>query len=192
MPLAALLALLLTPAQAQTHPVFLPEQDIAATYTLAAPGRPTQPYTLQYDAADERARITDPLRGLTFLVDLITGHAELIIPALHAVVEAPDISNLAAQVSSADGAKFLPLGPAHYAGLPCDKYEVFAPSWSANTCLTPQGVILHFAGHDSHGAATVTATSLTTTPQNPRDFNAPTDYSRIELPPGTLAQLLGQ
>ena len=84
MPLAALLALLLAPAQAQTRPVFLPEQDIAATYTLAAPGRPTQPYTLQYDAADERARITDPLRGLTFLVDLITGHAELIIPALHA------------------------------------------------------------------------------------------------------------
>jgi len=192
MTLAALLALLLSPAQAQTHPVFLPEQDIAASYTLAIPGRPAAPYTLQYDAADERARITDPVRGLTFLVDLITGHAELIVPALRAVVEAPDVSSLAGQVSSADGARFLPLGPARYAGLPCDKYEVLAPSWSANTCLTPQGVVLHFAGHNSHGAATVTATSLIMTPQPTRDFDAPADYSRIQLPPGALAQILGE
>jgi len=193
MTLATILAaLLLTQAQADTRPLFLPEQDIAATYNLSAPGRAPESYTLQYDAADERARITDPARGLTFLVDLITGHAELIIPALRAVVEAPDISALAAQVYTADGAKFLPLGPAHYAGLPCDKYEVLAPNWSANTCLTPQGVILHFAGHDSHGAATVTATSLTLTPQPPSSFNPPTGYSQIQLPPGTLAQILGQ
>jgi len=187
-----LAALLLTPAEADTRPVFLPEQDIAATYTLTAPGRAAQPYTLQYDAAGERARITDPIRGLTFLVDLITGHAELIVPALHAVVEAPDISSLAAQLSAAGGATFLPLGPASYAGLACDKYEVLAPSWSASTCLTPQGVILRFSGHDSHGAATVTATSLTISPQPRRDFTPPASYARIQLPPGALAQILDQ
>lgn len=189
---ALLAALLIGPAQAADHPVFLPERDIAATYVFSAPGRATQPYELQYDAADERARITDPVRGLTFLVDLITGRAELIVPALRAVVEAPDVSDLAAQVATADGARFLPLGAAHYAGLACDRYEVLAPSWSANTCLTPEGVILHFSGRDSHGAATVTATSLRVGPQPPRDFDAPADYSRVQLPPGALEQILGQ
>jgi hypothetical protein len=185
-------ALTFSPAQAAAHPNFLPAHDILATYELAVPGRPDAPYQLQYDAADQRARIIDPLRGLAFLVDLPAGHAELVIPALHAVVEAPDISNLARQVEDADGARFTPLGPGHYAGLACDKYLVLSQQGSATACITPDGVILHFAGRDPHGAATLTATSVAYTSQPRADFAQPYGYSEITLPPGALAQLLGQ
>jgi YD repeat-containing protein len=188
---AILTALLLTPAQAADHPAFLPRHDLAATYRLAAPGRADATYQLQYDAAGERARITDPLRGLTFLIDLPTGHAALIIPALHAIVEAPDIANLAAQIRNAGGARFLPLGPAHYAGLSCDKYEILAAQGSGTACLTPDGVILHFAGRDPHGSASVTALSVQYQHQPDAYFATPAGYSRLVLPPGALAQLLG-
>jgi YD repeat-containing protein len=190
--LATLLTLLLaTPAQAASHPAFLPQHDLAATYLLTAPGRPDSTYDLQYDAAGQRARITDPLRGLTFLVDLPSGHAELVVPALHAIVEAPDISGLATQIRNADGARFLPLGPGHYAGLSCDKYEILAGQGSGTACLTPDGVTLHFAGRDPHGSAAVTALSVTYQHQPPASFALPDGYSRLTLPPGALEQLLG-
>jgi hypothetical protein len=184
--------LLLTPAQAADHPPFLPAHDLAATYLLATPGRQDATYQLQYDAADQRARITDPTRGLAFIVDLPSGQAELIVPALHAVVEAPDISGLATQIENAGGARFLPLGPGHYAGLPCDKYEVLAAQGSGTACLTPDGVILHFAGRDSHGSASVTALDVQYQHQPGALFTVPDGYSRITLPPGALAQMLAQ
>jgi YD repeat-containing protein len=190
--LAKLLALLLaTPAQAADHPAFLPQHDLAATYLLTAPGRPAATYQLEYDASAQRARITDPLRGLTFLIDLPTGQAELIVPALHAIVEAPDISGLAAQIRTAGGATFLPLGPAHYAGLPCDKYEILLQNASGTACLTPDGVTLHFAGRNPNGTATVTALSVAYQHQPDTSFTPPDGYSQIILPPGALAQLLG-
>jgi hypothetical protein len=190
--LASLLAaLLIAPAQAADHPDFLPRHDLAATYLLAAPGRADATYQLQYDAAGERARITDPLRGLTFLVDLPTGRAELVVPALHAIVEAPDISGLAAQIRDAGGARFLPLGPGRYAGLGCDIYEVLAAQGSGNACLTPDGVVLHFSGRDAHGTASVTAVSVRYEHQADADFAVPDGYSRLVLPPGGIAQLLG-
>lgn len=190
--LASLLAsLLISPAQATDHPVFLPQHDLAATYLLAAPGRPDATYDLQYDAAGERARITDPLRGLTFLVDLPSGRAELVVQALHAIVEAPDISGLAGQIRDAGGARFLPVGAGRYAGLACDKYEVLAAQGSGNACLTPDGVILHFAGRDAHGAASVTAVSVRYEHQPDGYFEVPDGYSRLVLPPGAIAQLLG-
>jgi hypothetical protein len=184
--------LLLTPAQAASHPEFLPAHDLAATYVLTAPGRPNAIYQLQYDAADQRARITDPTSGLAFLVDLPTGRAELIVTALHAIVEAPDLSGLAAQVENAGGARFLPLGPGHYAGLDCDKYEILATQGSGTACLTPDGVILHFAGRDAHGSASVTALSVQYQHQPGFLFKVPDGYSQMTLPPGALTQLLAQ
>jgi YD repeat-containing protein len=186
-----LAALLIAPAQAAEHPVFLPRRDMAATYVLAAPGRADATYELQYDAAGERARITDPLRGLTVLADLPSGRAELVVAALHAVVEAPEISGLAAQIRDAGGARFLPLGTGRYAGLACDEYEVLAAQGSGTACLTQDGVILHFAGRDAHGAARVTAVSVRFERQPDAFFEVPAGYSRLVLPPGAIAQLLG-
>jgi YD repeat-containing protein len=184
-------SLLIAPAQAATHPAFLPAQDVLASYVVAASGRPAATYDLEYDAADQRARIVDPARGLVLLVDLPTGQAELVVPALHAVVEAPDISDLAKQVENADGAKFLALGPGHYADLACEKYEILARQGSGTACLTQDGVILHFAGRDAQGAASITAISVAMAHQPREDFATPDGYSRMVLPPGALAQLLG-
>jgi len=190
--LAALLAVLLAPpAEAAAHPVFLPTRDLAATYQLSAPGRPATTYALQYDAARQRARITDPLRGLAFLVDLPAGQAELVVPALHAIVEAPDLAGLAGQIRDAGGAKFFALGPDRYAGLACDKYEILAGRNSGTACLTPDGVTLHFNGRDPSGSATVTALSVAYQHQPGAAFTPPSGYTQITLPPGALAQILG-
>jgi hypothetical protein len=184
--------MLVTPAQAAEHPAFLPVRDVTATYVLTVPGRPDATYRLDYDATDERARIVDPARGLLLLVDLPAGRAELVVPAMRAVVEAPDLSGLARQVYDAAGARFTPLGPGHYAGLGCEKYLVLTGQGSGTACLTKDGVVLHFAGRDAHGAANVTAVSVVMAHVARGEFEAPDGYTQIQLPPGALAQLLGQ
>jgi hypothetical protein len=182
----------LSPAYADSPPAFLPTQDVAITYTVSAPGRPDTQYQLEYDAAGRRARINDPAHGTYFLVNLPAGTAQLIVPALHSVVNAPDLSNLTQQINSADHARFTPLGPGNYAGIGCEKYLVLSAQGSGTACLTPDGVVLHFNGQDSRGTGTVTAMAVAYGPQPSADFILPDGFSNITLPPGMLQQLLGQ
>lgn len=179
------------PAQADTHPEFLPSRDVAIAYRVAAPGRADANYQLSYDAADERARIDNPAQGDYFLVDLLAGSAQLVVPPLHAIVEAPDLSGLTQQVMDADNARFTALGPGRYAGLACEKYLVLNHQGSGTACITPDGVILHFSGSDSHGSAVITATNVSYGKQPDSAFTQPEGYSQITLPPGALAQLIG-
>lgn len=180
------------PAYAGEHPAFLPTRDVAVSYTVSAAGRAPAQYQLQYDAADERARIDDPAHGTYFLADLPAGRAQLVVPGLHSVVDAPDLSAFTAQISNAGNARFTPLGPGRYAGLGCEKYLVLSQQGTGTACLTSDGVILHFSGHDAHGSADITATSVSYQPVSPGDLASPVGYSAINLPPGALQQLLGQ
>jgi hypothetical protein len=178
------------PVQAATHPPFLPSRDVAVGYQVSGTGMPGAVYQLTYDAADERARIDNPAQGDYFLVDLPAGTAQIVVPALHAVVNTPDLSALTRQVMDADNARFTPLGPGFYAGRGCDKFLVMNAQGSGTACITPDGVILHFAGGDIHGSAVVTATSVSYGPQPPGAFAQPDGFSQITLPPGMMAQLL--
>ncbi len=191
--IAVLIILAIAPvARAGDRPPFLPLRDVAVSYQLSAPGRPAQTYQLEYDAASQRARIDDPAHGTYFLVDLPAGRAELVIPPLRSVVTAPDLSGLAQEIASADGARFTPLGRATYAGIGCETYLVLSQQGSATACLTRDGVALHFSGQDRHGAASVTALSVSYAPQPDAAFAPPEGFGVITLPPGALAQLLQQ
>jgi hypothetical protein len=186
-----ILALLgLSPALADTPPAILPTQDVSVTYSVAAPGRPDAQYQLEYDSADRLARINDPAHGTFFLVNLPAGTAQMVVPALHSVVNAPDLSNLTQQINSASTARFTPLGPGNYAGTACEKYLVLNAQGSGTACLTPDGVVLHFTGQDSRGSATVTAITIAYGAQPSADFTLPPGFSSITLPPGMIQQLL--
>jgi hypothetical protein len=179
------------PATALAHPVFLPTRDVAVTYELTAPGRSPENYQLAYNAAGRMARVDAPA-GFYVLGNLPAGQAELILPGLHALVQAPDFSALTAQIYNADGASFTALGSGHYAGLDCTKYLVLDKDGTGTVCLTPSGVVLHFAGHNAHGAAEVTALSVTYAPQPTEMFTPPPGLTPLDLPPGALAALLNQ
>jgi hypothetical protein len=180
------------PAYAGDRPAFLPNRDVLVGYDVAAPGRAAKTYQLSYDAADQRARIDDPAQGVYFLVDLPAGSARLVVPALHSVVDAPDLSALTAQINDAGNARFTPLGPGHYAGLNCQKFLVLSSQGSGTVCLTADGVILHFAGHDARGSAEVTAEQVSYQTVSQDALAPPDGFSAITLPPGALQQLLGQ
>jgi len=185
--LAILLCLIAAPASAA--PRFLPDQDVAVSYQLQSPGNPAQDVQLSYSAAAGQARIDSPA-GLYVLASLSAGRAQVVIPALHAFVEAPDFSSLTRMISNADGASFTPLGHGFYAGLACEKYLVLNNQGSATACITHQGVVLHFAGRDAHGAAELTALTVAFAPQSPANFTTPDGYTEVTLPPGALAALL--
>jgi hypothetical protein len=186
----ALLASLL-PGAALAAPVFLPSRDVAVSYSLAASGRAAETYTLHYDAADQLARV-ESSTGLYVLANLPAGQARVVVPALHATVQAPDFSALTGEIYNADGATFTPLGGGEYAGLACQKYLVLDKNGTATACITPSGVVLHFSGHNAQGSAELTALSVAYAPQPAGSFAPPTGFSDITLPPGALAALLSQ
>ncbi len=190
--LVLLAALGIAPAAAATHPNILPVHDVAVSYRLDAPGRSPADYQFSYDAADQRARIDDPARGTYFLVDLPAGPARLVIPALRTVVNAPNLSAISQEITQLEGARFTRLGAGSYGGGACEKYLVLSDQGSADVCLTPDGVALSFHGHDAHGSATVTATSVAYGPQPPDQFMPPAGFGSVTLPPQALAALLRQ
>ena len=174
---------------ASAAPRYLPDQDVAVSYALSSPGNPAQDVQLSYSAAGGQARIDSP-QGLYVLASLPDGRAQVVIPALHAFVEAPDFSSITRMISNADGASFTPLGHGFYAGLPCQTYLVLNHQGSATACITPQGVVLHFAGRDDNGSAELTALSVAFAPQPAGNFATPYGYTEVTLPPGALAALL--
>jgi hypothetical protein len=171
-------------------PAFLPLRDVAVTYRLEVPNQAPAEFRLLYDAADQRARIENPAMGYAVLADLPAGRAVVVLPSLHALVKAPDFSGLTQTILHADGARFTPEGPGHYAGLACERYDVENSEGEAHACLTRDGVVLHFKGHDRHGGAEVTAEAVDYRPIGPDAVAAPHGYSEISLPPGMLASLL--
>jgi hypothetical protein len=192
MRILAAAALAALPGGAFAAPVFLPTRDVAVTYELNVPNRTPENYQLRYSAAEQLVRVDPEAGGYFVLGNLPAGQAELVIPGLHAVVQAPDFSALTAQIYNADGAQFTPLGPGHYAGLDCEKYLVLDKNGTGTACLTRSGVVLHFAGHDAHGSAEVTALSVTYTPQPADMFAPPPGLTPLNLPPGAVQAILNQ
>lgn len=189
----AFLALLfgVVPAQADTTPLILPNQDVAVSYQLSAPGRPDQSFQLEYDANGQRARINNPAQGTYFLIDLPAGTAQMVVPQLNSVVNAPDISGLSQQITNAgEHARFTALGEKRYAGLSCQDWLVVSDQGTATACLTADGVALYFNGRNTHGSGSVTATAVRFGPQPDADFATPHSYNAISLPPGVLQQLM--
>ncbi len=182
----------LSPAFADAPPPYLPTRDVVVSYQVDTPGRPPASYQLAYDAGRQQVRIDDPAHGNYFLVNLPAGTAQLVAPAFHAIVAAPDLSALTGQLNNLNQARFTPLGPGAYAGLACQKYLVLSDQGSGTACLTPDGVTLHFSGHNARGSAEVTATNVAYQHNQAAMFGIPPGYSTITLPPGALGQLLGQ
>ncbi len=178
-----------TPSLAMASPAFLPTRDVAVQYTLATPGQAPQSYQLSYNAAAQLARVDSP-NGYYVLANLPAGQAQMVVPALHAIVQAPDFSHLTSEIYQAENAQFSPLGTGHYAGLDCRKYLVTDQNGSATACITPDGVILHFIGHDAHGGADITANAVSYAPQPTGQFVPPAGFAPLNLPPGALSALL--
>jgi hypothetical protein len=190
--LGFVIPLLLVGGPVLAAPAFLPTRDVSVTYELDAPGRAAEDYRLNFDAARRLARVETAAQGIYVLANLAEGRAQVVIPALHAIVEAPDFSNLTQLIANADNSQFTPLGHGHYAGMECEKYLVLNAQGSGTACITRDGVVLHFAGKDAHGSAEVTALSVDFGPLPPGEFRPPDGFAAIDLPPGALAALLQQ
>lgn len=180
----------LFPSLAVAAPALLPTRDVSVSYSLSTPGQAPQTLQFSYNAAQERARVSSPY-GYYVLADLPAGQAQLIVPALHAIIQAPDFSALAAELfSAANNAHFTALGKAHYAGRSCEMYLITDKSSTARACLTPDGITLRFSGHDAHGSAEMTAIAVDDAPQPADQFTAPTGLMPLTLPPDALRALL--
>lgn len=180
----------LAPCFAMAAPAVLPTRDVSVSYSLTPAGQATQTLQLSYNAAQELARVSSDY-GYYVLANLSAGQAQLVIPALHAVVQAPDFSALTTELfNAANKAHFTPLGSGHYAGLDCKMYEITDQSGSARVCLTTDGVVLHFKGHDPHGDADVTALSVSYASQPASNFELPDGLTPLTLPPDALKALL--
>lgn len=179
----------LMPGLAAAAPVILPTRDVSVQYSLAVPGQAVQTVQLFYNAALESARVVSE-NGYYVLANLPTGKAQLVVPALHAIVQAPNFSLLTGELFLAENAHFTRLGQGHYAGLACETYRIVDQNGTAQACLTADGVVLHFSGHDEHGGASLTALRVAYGQQPASQFQPPPGFNDINLPPGAVQALL--
>jgi hypothetical protein len=186
-----LLPLLLTalPFAAQAAPAFLPTHDVTVVYSVAVPQQQPLRATLSYQADSGLTRLDSPF-GYYVLGNVQEGSATLVLPSLHALVRAPDFALLATELHHLDGASFTKLGTRHYAGLACTLYGLSDADGHGQVCLTRDGVVLRFTGHNARGTADVTALSVSSDPVEDDLFAPPAGYTPLELPAGTLNALL--
>lgn len=176
---------------AHAAPPFLPTRDVTVDYAVDISGQTPQSVNVAFEAADQRARIDLISSGVFILADLPAGRAQMVVPALHALVKAPDISALTLVLAQAGEARFTPLRAGRYAGRDCETYLVLDPHNGTGTaCLTPDGVILHFSGHNERGAIEATAQSVDFADAQSALFLPPDGFARLDLPPGAVAALL--
>jgi hypothetical protein len=175
-------------------PRLLPDHDVMGVYQITQPGRPSQTWQVRYQAASRKLRavsVAGQASGVTVLLDLATGSADVVLPQMHAVVAVPGLSGLIHKVLDQNGAQFTRLGGATIAGHACTRYLVLKPKGDGSACITQGGVVLAARGKNDQGSLNVTALQMNDTPQPPDDFVLPDGYSHISLPPQMLAQLLG-
>lgn len=175
-------------------PMFLPDHDIAGTYRLSQPGKPSTTWRVRYSAGAEvaRARSLDgAAAGTVILLNMRSRNAIIVLDQMHAVVAVPGVGAVLDRVLTGDGAQFTRLGNAQIAGHDCARYLVLKRGAAGSVCLTRHGVLLAGQGHDRQGAVRITALSVQDAAQPAGAFEPPPGYSQITLPPAMLAQLLG-
>lgn len=191
---AALAVSLLAIGVAHAAPRLIPDHDAMGVYRISQPGRPAQTWRVRYQASSERVHavsLSGQAAGAAILLDLASGSADVVLPQMHAVVAVPGLSALMRKVTDQRGTHFTVLGQATIAGHACTRYLVLQPKGDGSACITPGGVVLEATGKNNHGAVSVQALSMADAPQPAAAFVLPQGYSRIDLPPRMLAQLLG-
>ena len=175
-------------------PMVLPDHDVVGTYRVSQPGKPSTTWRVRYSAQAEiaRARSLDgTAAGAVLLLNMRSRSALIVLDQMHAVVAVPGVGGVLDRVLAGDGARFTPLGTARIAGRVCNRYLVLKRQASGTVCLTAHGVLLAGQGHDQHGSIRVTALRVSNAPQPISAFAPPSGYSRVNLPPAMLAQMLG-
>lgn len=181
-------------SMASAAPRLIPDHDAMGVYEIAQPGHPTQTWRVRFQAASRMLRavsLSGQANGITLLLDLAAGSANVVVPQMHAVVAVPGLSGLIHKVLDENGAHFTPLGQATIAGHRCTRYLVLKPKGDGSACITPSGVVLAATGRNKDGSVAITALQIADAPQPSGDFAVPQGYSSISLPPQMLLQLLG-
>ncbi|MGC9268548.1 hypothetical protein [Acidiphilium sp.] len=190
------LALMVTAGTADAAlPRLIPDHDAMGVYQISQPGRPSQTWRVRFQAASRMLHavsLSGQASGVSVLLDLESGAADVVVPQMHAVVAVPGLSGLIHQVLDQRGAHFTRLGEASIAGHRCTRYLVLKPRGDGSACITRGGMVLAATGRNDHGSLSVTALRIADAPQPPGAFTLPPDYSSVTLPPQILAQLLGE
>jgi hypothetical protein len=181
-------------APAFAAPRLIPDRDAMGVYQVTQPGKPIQTWRVRYQASSQMLRavsLSGQATGVTVLLDLAAGSADIVVPQMHAIVAVPGLSGVIHNALDQNGAHFTRLGEATIAGHQCTRYLILKRKGDGSACITRSGIVLAATGKDSKGSAQVTALQIAEAPQPPEDFQLPQGYSNINLPPQMLAQLLG-
>lgn len=179
---------------AHAAPRLVPDHDAMGVYQITQPGKPTQTWRVRFQASSQMLHavsLSGQAAGITVLLNLAAGSANIVVPQMHAIVAVPGLSGVIHKALDQDGAHFTRLGEATIAGHQCTRYLILKPKGDGSACITRGGVVLAATGKDSKGSAQVTALQIADAPQPPSDFQLPQGYSNISLPPQMLTQLLG-
>lgn len=168
-------------AVAQSRPPFPPSVDAAVTYHVesSAPGVP-EAIEVRWSAAGGRMRVDGGMPGYV-LFNQAARSAELVVPGLGVMVDAPRAAGVDQFYALQNAHRFVRRGSTVVAGLRCTEYGVTDANAVGTACLTPQGVPLRIDGQDQRGrTAHLEATSVSLAPQDPAIFEPPANVRRVD------------
>jgi hypothetical protein len=178
LPPTAVLALLLTAAEAQDPPKLLPTRDVDITYDVTRPQQPKIRERVRWLTSDHLERVDGAGRATT-IFDRSAHEITLLAPANRTY-------------RKLDGAPRRPLEPepgavlkrgqdAVVAGLPCTDWSWVEDVESHTVCATADGVILRLV---IDGQTFFEARSVKYAPQKAELFQVPRDYAPALAPEG--------
>jgi len=180
--LAAFLALVALPVQAQDKPPLYPTRDVAITYRLT--GGQTQPgmqsLTVAWLAAAQAMRVDMGAAGY-MVADHRTQRGFMVVEAARMIMDVP-MEQAMQQHGPSANATYRRTGTDTVAGLPCTVWAFQDRGNNGTACVTNDGVMLRAQGTSGGQSGSMEATQVTFGAQNPARFQRPQGFQSMQMP----------
>ena len=180
---AALLAPLAARAAPQERPLLFPSRDVTVTYQVQSPDAPVKEATAAVAAGGSHVRIESPGMAGAMLLDRARGSMTMVLNGMHMYSVVPGRGRMVDEFLLDPRLHFARAGTATVDGLSCTRWDVSSDKGSGTGCVTADGVLLRFQGHDTRGReASLLATSVHYGPIPAASFQPPAGFQEMDIP----------
>jgi hypothetical protein len=180
--LAPLAAPLVAPLAAQAQPSLTPKRDYAATYTIDGAGPMNGEMRIAFSTALGIQRMEGGPMGMVMLMDPAKGSLTMIDAGNRRYMELTG-GRSSAPWTDTERYRFERAGADRVAGIPCTTWRMLENNQPRGTaCATDDGIMLRSEWQREGSRGSITATTVSITPQRAEDFRVPAGFTRMEMP----------
>ncbi len=181
--LALALAATASAHAAPARPVLFPTRDVTVAYDVHSPQANVTQATAAIAAGGAHVRIETPQLAGAMLLDRGRNTLTMVLQGMHMYSVTAGRGSMVDEFLRDPKLRFTAAGQASVAGLRCEEWDVASDRGTGRGCVTPDGVLLRFQGHDVRGReASLLATSVQYAPIPASAFQPPAGFQEMDIP----------